>query len=263
MYLLMTDETNLSAGKHAEFFIYGGLIVDIDRLTGIHRAIEDIRVEHEFAPADALKFDTNSRPPAITPDQHRAAKNAVIEACQEAGTQFLVYMILHDIARKQSQDVRVSYGVNTVLASYHKFLRRKRDVGMVLVDRLPFGKGYAFLREKFTEGSRFPDGSDSMRLSDRMLAFGATSDGASHFSSAVDIVLGSFRFCVNQRGKTEVSKKLMEKVAPMIWHRRSGDVAYLRDYGLMLRPQTIRVPHYQQKYDDLVEHLTALVEDIE
>ena len=45
----------------------------------------------------------------------------------------------------------------------------------------------------------------------------------------------------------------------MMWHRRVGKAVYVRDYGLLLRPRRVEVPHYQRKYDGPTEHLNDLL----
>ena len=261
MYLLMTDETNLEPGERSRFFMYGGLIVPLEQLPALHADISNVRVEYGYAPGDKLKFSSNDRPEGVSPEARSEAKDAVIDACKEHGVQFVVDLVLHDIARNKAREDLVGYGVNSVLMAFHRFLRENNSAGIVAVDRLPIKKPYQFLRDKFVDGLVIEQSGNQWQLDDRVMLFASTCDGASHLSSAVDVVLGGFRYCVNQRAKKDVPRRIMEKVATMMWHRQVGEVLYLREYGLLLRPKHVRLQHYQAEYDDLVQHLGSLIKD--
>jgi len=53
----------------------------------------------------------------------------------------------------------------------------------------------------------------------------------------------------------------LTNVASMMYGRKDGDVVRVRNYGLILRPEVIRVPVYQAEYDSLVKYLTDLAQD--
>ena len=77
--------------------------------------------------------------------------------------------------------------------------------------------------------------------------------------SAIDIVLGSFRYCVNERLRSTAPREMLPVVVSMMWHRRAGDTLYLRDRGLIFRPKMVQVPEYQRAYEELVQHLHGLL----
>jgi hypothetical protein len=91
VYYFITDETNVTKTETTEFFIYGGLVLSDEQLSVITADITSIRQRYGFNPNDSLKFDTNSRPPQVTQQNHANAKNDVIEACCRAGAKFIVY----------------------------------------------------------------------------------------------------------------------------------------------------------------------------
>lgn len=47
----------------------------------------------------------------------------------------------------------------------------------------------------------------------------------------------------------------------MMYGKEDGDTLKVRNYGLILRPETVIVPAYQAEYDSLVEYMTELVQD--
>lgn len=256
----MTDETNLNPGREAKFFIYGGLMMPMETVSVLHAGIEGIRQSHGFEPGDALKFSTNTRPTHVDMTEWTAAKDEVIQLCLDSGVTFIAYLILHDIATG-GHDRMIEFAVNTLLYVFdRKYLIEKDDDGIVIVDRLPGSPGFDLLKRKFTQA--LPIGDRTVRIP-RVKLFAATCDGASHVSSAVDIVLGAFRYCVNQTGDTPVPARLFPLVAKMMWHRLENDTRYLREYGLLLRPVRINVPVYRAEYDALVARFIAFLEAAE
>lgn len=261
MYLFVADETNRTPSVRSRFFIYGGLLINDESLESLHQRIVDIRRNADLRSTDPLKFDTRSRPEGVSIQAYTEAKSAVIDACVEEGVQFAAYLVLHDIAHGRSDEDQLRFALNTLAYVFDsKFLVEKRDIGICVVDR--FQGDYELLQEKFQRGVYVEDRHDWVRLP-RVKMFAATCDGASHISSAVDIVLGAFRYCVNENQKTEVPKRLLPRVAAMMYHRKVGDVHYLRDYGLILRPRTVRVPLYRQEYERLVHRLGNLIGEAE
>lgn len=257
MHVLATDETNLTAGDQRRFFIYGGLVLPADVLPDLHVAIERIRLEHALRPGEPLKFDTRARPEHVSIESYTEAKSKVLGACVDLGVHFIAYLVLHAIARNQERDFLVESGVNTVLQIFNnKYLDEVASHGLVVVDRLPVNRDYDYLKDKFGIGLT-GDGWEQ-RLG-RICLFSSTCDGASHLSSAVDIVLGSFRFCVNADDIDHPAvRAIFPQVARLLWHKRVGGSLYVREYGLALRPTEVRVPAYQQQYDDLVARFNAL-----
>lgn len=265
MYTFITDETNRQESEDGGFFIYGGLIFSSEQMKQVTDDIEAIRTRYGFKPRDDLKFNTRSRPPHVSQQDHAMAKNDVIETCLTAEVQFIAYMVLHKVA--QDEKDKGEWALNSALYAFGgKFLREKKDYGMVIIDRLPQkDRPYEMLKRKFQEGLRMQSTGDAVKL-ERVLMYPTTCDGASHLSSAVDIVLGSLRWVVNQR-KTlpsgDLSQKMLEKVGKMMYHRESGEVWYVREYGLILRPKNYPGhPPYRQEYEDLVAYLTRLVAEL-
>lgn len=256
MHILATDETNLSPSGQARYFIYGGLLLSADALGPLHDRITEIRRAADLRPSDKLKFATRERPDHVDPDVYTAAKQEVITACHDLGVRFMAYLVHHNIATG-GQDELVRFAVNTIVSKFNfDFLPDVRDTGIVIFDRLPMKADFDFMREKFTFGITMPNG--VARPLSRVHAYTTSCDGASHLSSAVDIVLGAFRYCVNETGRDEISAAIFPDVARMLWGRERAGVTYIREAGLLLRPLNIRAPRYVREYDELVERLGRL-----
>jgi hypothetical protein len=63
------------------------------------------------------------------------------------------------------------------------------------MDRIPVDKPYDYLKEKFQVG--MTRNGKTMGRYDRILGFAHGADGTSHLCSVCDILLGAFRYCVN------------------------------------------------------------------
>lgn len=260
VYLFLGDETNRTQSQRSRFFLYGALFVPLETVDELDERIAEIRRDVPLRETDALKFDTRSRPEDVSIDAYTAAKSAVIDACVETGVQFAAYAILHDIAKGRPDDL-LPYALNSLLYVFDsKYLNEKISSGLCVVDR--FDGEHDILREKHQRGVYVEEKDEWVSLP-RIKLYGATCDGASHLSSAVDIVLGAFRYCVNEVEKTEVPRQLLPRVAYMMYHRKIAGVRHLRDHGLVLRPQAVRVDTYREEYEALVERLAKLMEQAE
>jgi len=249
MHLLFTDETNRTAkeSKGVEFFIYGGLAIPGSSAQQLHQEIERIRNTHGFRSTDPLKFSRAEIPKRISKDTHTAAKKAVIRACEQAEATFFVSVCHHKIARSQGFAKTLEMNANTVIGTFNSFIRIAGDCGVVLADRTDEGKPFDYLRERFQIGLKMQDGR-SHRL-DKVVALGQTCDGASHFSSATDVVLGSFRY---HREHDRAANALLPGVVRLLWKSSDGTAT---GYGLNYRPVNIRVRAYQDAYAELKEYL--------
>jgi hypothetical protein len=261
MFVLFTDETNVQPTARAKFFIYGGLVVPIDALVELHRDIEQIRRDADYRPSDEFKFDTHSRPAYVEREDATEAKRRVIELCLALGCRFIVHVILHDIISGQPLDQQLTWAANCVLSRYNLYLEEVDDHGIVVVDNLPATAQYQYLREKFTCGLVLPTG-NTVRLN-RVVLLSTSCINASHAASAVDIVLGSFRYCINDPQNVEAAREMMPKVVQMMWHDYdpATDAYDVSGKGLIVRPEysTIQMPAYRAEYDRLFNHINELL----
>jgi hypothetical protein len=259
MYLLLTDETNLPTDPGARFFAYGGLFFDVDKLPRLDELIAEARTANGYRPRDELKFETNAKPRQVTVQQARQTKEAVLQACLEVEAVFVVQVVLNALARRQSQETLITYGGNEVLAAFNAWLQRQQSHGIVAVDRFSSAAEYRYLIDKFCSGLQLPGG-QTLPL-DRIKLFTSTCCNASHASSAMDIVLGAFRYCINQPRNLEAARVMMAQVVRLLWHTGHGNRLVV--HGLMRRPREVRVAAYQAEYDWLLEWINGLLRDAE
>jgi hypothetical protein len=256
MHLLLTDETNLQAGENIEFFSYGGLIVPLEKVASLNAAIGIIRATYGYQPADRLKFDTNARPPHVPMHAATSAKKEVIAACIEHQCKFLAYVVLHAIAQNTPLNTTIQWGADHIIGKFNFFLQCLDSHGMVAMDRLPDGVEFDYLASKFVNGLVLSDG-DAVQL-DRIALFSSTCINASHLTSAMDIVLGSWRYCINKPFNEVAAKSMMADLVKLVWCDKSGENIYAFEKGLVFRPKEVKSAAYKAKYEALLAHMNSL-----
>lgn len=265
MYYFITDETNLTPNKSVTFFLYGGLAFSEDQAEKVHDAIEKIRQQYGLKPEDKLKFDTNSRPKNVSIADYTEAKNAVVTACRDAGATFICYLIHHNIAGAR---LRAEFALNTVVAAFNtKLLKRANSSGIVFMDRVPDeSAGWSMLKDRFQKGLTGVDWKTPIRL-ENIIMYATTCDGASHLSSAVDIVLGGMRWVVNQKGRPEIGdtqRNIFRNIAAMLLHEIQKDgKRSIYDLGLITRPVYVHSSKYKAEYDDLTKYIDSLLQEVD
>lgn len=259
MHILFTDETNLPNDPGAKFFAYGGLIVPVEKLPELHNGVEQIRQEAGYNEDDELKFETNARPKQISIEQATKAKGQVVDLCIVLECRFIVYVVLHAISQKTKRADLVNWGANHVMGKFNRFLTVNESHGIVALDRLSSTEEYKLITEKFNHGLIL-HGDEKVKL-DRILLFSSTCINASHACSAMDIVLGSFRYCINNPLNLEAARIMMKNITKLIWCHRSGEDIYPMEKGLIFRPKDIKVAKYKAEYDSLLAHINMLIEE--
>ncbi|MBU1339339.1 MAG: hypothetical protein KKD56_09745, partial [Acidobacteria bacterium] len=111
-------------------------------------------------------------------------------------------------------------------------------------------------------GLHLRDGTD--KALSRIKLFAASCVGASHANSAMDIVLGSFRYCINNPRNIDAAKDMMGAVMTLMWHDQDGEKLCVVDRGLILRPriQDIQAEKYKDEYTGLFDQINVLIKDL-
>ena len=171
---------------------------------------------------------------------------------------FCACVISHALARNQSHDDLVPFGANTVLGKFSAFLSENRSYGCVVLDNIPVKQPFVYLKEKFQTGLTFPD-SPPIRL-DRSLEFSQASDGTCHLYSVADVMLGSFRYCVNEPDNEEAGKAMFPALRSMMWYRERNGKKDVSDCGLVLRPTNVQEAKHKAEYDALTQRLQGYLD---
>jgi len=258
MFLLFGDEADSDRGRGQKFFVYGAVFAPTNSLQALHAEVEKARADTGLKTTDSLKFASRTKPQSMSADAHRGLKKEVMRLAREVGNvKFCAYVMLHELARNQEQNELVQWGANSVLGKFNEFLEESKSHGYALLDRMPVDNPYAYLKEKFQTGNSFKD--KQIRL-DRILGFGHVCDGSSHMSSVADVMLGAFRYCVNEPDNVEAGKEMFPVLMSMMWKRERGGKIYVNNCGLLLRPLKIDVAKHQAEYDILLSRLQSYLD---
>lgn len=260
LYWFHVDETN-ATGKEADFLIVGGLILNGKQIMDADLAIDVIRKHFGYLPTDQFKFNTKSRPPQVTPENFRKAKETAISLLEPLGIRMVVYVVLHEIAKNKDPEEMMAMAYNSLFAHFNsKFLESMNTKGVVCIDRGKDQFVFRYLQDKHQGGIRYADGFE--KDLERIMHYSVTTDGASHISSLVDIALGAFRYCVNLSNspekdqKLEIANSLLRPLSKALWSNDSDGKRVVTGYGYLPHPRfEIRVPAYREKYQTLAEDL--------
>ena len=236
----------------------------VDRLEILNCEIEKIRTKAGYKPEDEFKFDTRSRPKQVSFEASTEAKNEVLGLCQKTGCKFIVHIILHEIIKNQNFDQQAYWAADYVFGRFNRYLNNEvHDTGICVIDNIPTKSQYKYLCEKFAKGLVFYNGR-SLKLK-KIIMFATSCVGASHANSAMDIVLGSFRYCINNPKNTDAAKNMMGKVVDLLWHKKEGEKIYATERGLIIRPPIHKIEHepHKLKYKELIDHINFLLQKID
>lgn len=238
--------------------MYGGLIVPDEKISEIDEDIRRIRSENGYLNSDSLKFDTRTRPENVSIENFSAVKNSIVELAISKGCILLLYVVHHEIAKSRGLSTTIKWGADHIISKFHKFLEVKVEDGIVIVDRLSDTSEYGLFIEKFTTGLIYADKTVPLN---KIKLFASSCDNASHLSSLADIVIGSFRYCINDPANFSAAKNMMGKLVKLIWATREGEKLFPFEKGLTFRPipDEVTTERYKQDYDILLDHINSLL----
>jgi hypothetical protein len=254
MYLMFGDEADADQGRGQRFFVYGAVFINSAATEYLHDGIQRLRERFGYGDRDSLKF--SGCPKGMSLQQHTEIKKEVVRLARNHDAVFCGYAISHAIAKGQTHDNLVLFGANTLLGKFNEFLADKRDVGIALVDRMPVGNPYQYLKDKFQIGLELSNG--VTRKLEKLIGYASTCDGASHLASLADILVGSFRHCVNEPERDIANAAIFPTLIRVMWHReKDAETKELLEYGLTLRPEKIGVEVLRREYEELTTRLAG------
>jgi hypothetical protein len=172
--------------------VYGGLVVAGTMAKQLSNAIDNLRTAAGIAPDFRLKF--LPKPENMSHQEFIGVKERLLGLAAEHAVRLLVSVILHDISANADQTRR--FEINRICYHFDCFLNRFDTTGIVLIDRFSDAQIDAHLAEKFSIGLTDMPYSRQYRLSN-VVGFHYSAIGQSHFTSLIDVVLGSLRFSIN------------------------------------------------------------------
>lgn len=253
MYLLYTDETNIDPAD-STLFIYGGIAIACDKAHDISTTIDIQKAANGYKPQDKLKFNTRECM-HIDYNRQRTLKQKVIQCAVKHDAILFLSLLNHKIATSP-EDARINE-INRICYHFNCFLNRVNDYGIVLVDTFQGAGLTEHLREKFNIGVTGLPYTHTLRL-DRILGFHVASIGTSHFSSVIDIVIGSVRYAINgflDPKKNKTAQTLLQQVAPLFYRESNGTVSEL---SIFYSPKIIKTKSFLEEYQKVDTFLSSL-----
>jgi len=235
MYLMFADEADQDGEK--EFLVYAGVFFPSDAVLQLHQKVQALRTKFGFAEDDVLKFSSGTKPKGIDNKTHTEIKNSVLKLAAEMGCKTCCYIVPNDIAKGQPLENRLKYGMNTLLIKFDQFLRECGSLpGAVFFDKTTDFNQAAYLKEVAAFGLDFSG--KRMKL-EHVVSFASTQTGLSHLAAITDIVVGAFRWVVNEPDKDKVGALLLGAVAKLMWGKPGDDgQLHVRERGFVVRPKT-------------------------
>jgi len=263
MYTLITDETNTQQSEDSKFFIYGGCIIPQEKCINIHRAIMKIRQNAGFPDEQEFKFDSRSRPKSMSKAIFTEAKRKVVDLAIKENVTFLTTIVHHEIAKNKNLEEKVLYSLKTIIAGFHRYLQMANAYGQVISDRI--NGIFDIHKEIVTQGldpsSDSPQDEERMKIKlDRIWQLSVGTMGSGHLMSLVDIVLGSFRYCINYPDR-DASKEMYPNISKLLL-RNPSNHSEIEEWGLLFRPKNITISDYKKDYEELRDKLRKLGESL-
>lgn len=252
MFLLYCDETNLEE-RSGDFFAYAGVAINSSTAKALSQKIDEIRAKARVSRDFRLKF--NPRPDSLKHEDFNRLKQNIIEAAIAHDVKLLVSVVLHDIS-KDADEARRN-GINTICFHFDCLLNRYLRPGLVLIDRFDDTQIDAHLAQKFAVGVTGLPYSSEMRLAN-VVGFHYSAIGQSHFSSLIDIVLGSLRFSINAFTRNDQSRmataaRLVRLISPLFIRDEAGGP--VSEISFFFSPKTIKIESYREQYIALKKFL--------
>jgi hypothetical protein len=260
MYLLVTDETNRIASDDIRFLVYGGLAIPLENQSALDQSIREIRANTGYQSSDELKFDTRARPDNVSIQSATEAKRLIVELCRDLGCKFIAHVIHHNVIKNQDAAEQIHKAADYVIGRFHMLLESNNADGICLMDNLSDRSEFSYITRKFQNGLSLSN-NENVSLC-RIKLFGSTCIGASHANSAVDIILGSFRYCINQPRNEAAAQQMLQNVVELMWSGLNPDgTISISNQGLIIRPrlQDIRSHSLRREYDALLIRLNELL----
>jgi hypothetical protein len=238
MYLMYADEADQDGAK--EYLVYAGVFIPMPQVATIHKSIQNARVKHGFSDGDVLKFSVSTGPKSVTKEAHAAIKAEVLALASSTECKTCCYVIPHAIAKNQSLETKLKFAVNTLLTKFNQFLRERQQAGGVACfDHSSDYKQIDYFKEVMEYGI---DWSGERRKLDRIAAIHQSRIGLSHLASLADIVVGSFRFAMNEPDKDKVGASLVKQLETSMWGVIEDDGELnVSERGICVRPKNVKI----------------------
>jgi hypothetical protein len=253
-YLCLLDESESGSAVPDPFFVYGALLVPVAQVKSLHERVMTIRGAAGLPDDVALKWNM-ATPEGVSRNRLAAAKRDILAAAASARAELFVSIVHRDIAagKRSGGDMHL-YGANTVLPAVGATLSERDAMAFFLIDRLPvtpLNTAFGYLGKRMRHGLGRIDQAASLPHAS---GFGFIDCHSVRIASALDISLGAFTRCLNERG-TDLVDTVASAVVPILAKDGNGRVW---ERGVRLRPIIVRIADYAPSYTRVRGRLTEL-----
>jgi hypothetical protein len=253
-HLCLLDESESGRGVLDPFFVYGAILIPSSRVGRLHTRILAIREETGIPNDVALKWNMPAVD-GVTADRLLEAKRSVLRATGDNHGELFVSIVRKEIAagRRTGGDAHL-YGANTVLPAIGEALAERSGMALFLFDRLPstsLNDAFDYLGRRMSHGLGRLDKPPSLA---HAIGFGFVDCNSIRLGSSLDLCLGAFTRCLNERG-TELVDTVAAAVIPQIAKNSAGRVW---ERGVMMRPVIVKIAKYGPSYARVYARLGEL-----
>ena len=242
MYILAIDESNTTRHTpYAKFFVVGGLLINTSKLKPIMDGINSILTKNTFTSADELKY-SNAKYPKEIKDNNvicNQIRNEVVDFIITSESTLFLYLVSHAIIERKKQNSKkqnnclisenIEFGINTILSKVNQLLQSKNEICLVLIDK--HQNLETFVDNKLLDGLHIPL-NQHFEIRDNIISISTAASHGSFVITAVDMVIGAFRFAINNLNHQE-SKIMIKKLEPLFYKKNNSCI----DNGIAFYPK--------------------------
>lgn len=151
MKLFITDETNITKDEKFDFFVYGGLILNIQDAKGLALKLSEIKNKYNVEPQRPIKW-TNEKwrnNGILEPQKHKQIKDEILSIVSTSDCKILIYLApnyfhhtksfagfeLYHHFDSQKYVQSQKYALNVCCFKFDKLLKEQDLWGIVLTDK--------------------------------------------------------------------------------------------------------------------------------
>src|SRR5690349_3803454 len=133
MHWFLTDETN-KPPKDDQFFIYGGVIIDSERVPEVDAAVRAVRKKFGYEQSAPFKFYGGDS--GIEAAAQEEAKLDLLDRLPALDVKFAASPVHARIRGDKPMTTVMEMGINTMTMAYWEFLKSETSRGIMLIDRV-------------------------------------------------------------------------------------------------------------------------------
>lgn len=262
MKIFFTDETNISRDRQLEFFVFGGVIVEISQIRPIVARLNEIKHGRGIDIYRPIQWSNKGREP-LDPTVHTLIKADVLSLVSEMDFSIIMYLTLQDLYHRYTIeddfDMRAvidlnlrkrtqQYAMNVCTHKFNSVLENDKDLGMILTDSFDNS-----IEDHMANHCMrlFYEGGDFSQLTNIFYTAIQTDEECSPLHQINDVVLGAVQHSL---------KELHKNFLPNLKNKFLADSdGIIIGHGFSVYPLRPAVPEYKEAIQKVVEKFDRLI----